>query len=79
MGTHIGPATAHTTHRALDLSFRMLVALLGHAGIEWDITTCTADELDGADRAGPRSTASCGRCCTPATSCAPRAPTARCW
>jgi alpha-galactosidase len=24
----------------------MLVALQGHAGLEWDITTCTADELD---------------------------------
>ena len=45
MGTHVGPATAHTTHRTLDLSFRMLVALQGHAGLEWDITTCTADEL----------------------------------
>ena len=45
MGTHIGPARAHTTHRTLDLSFRMLVALQGHAGLEWDITTCTPDEL----------------------------------
>ena len=45
MGTHIGPATAHTTHRTLDLSFRMLVALQGHAGLEWDITGCTPDEL----------------------------------
>ena len=45
MGTHVGPPTAHTTHRTLDLSFRMLVALQGHAGLEWDITTCTADEL----------------------------------
>lgn len=46
MGTHVGPATAHTTHRTLDLSFRMLVALQGHAGLEWDITTCTPEELD---------------------------------
>lgn len=46
MGTHIGPPTAHTTHRHLDLSLRMLVALGGHAGLEWDITTCTAEELD---------------------------------
>jgi alpha-galactosidase len=46
MGTHIGPPTAHTTHRHLDLSLRMLVALGGHAGLEWDITTCSADELD---------------------------------
>jgi alpha-galactosidase len=46
MGTHVGPATAHTTHRTLDLSFRMLLALQGHAGLEWDITGCTADELE---------------------------------
>ena len=46
MGTHIGPATAHTTHRTLDLPFRMLVALQGHAGLEWDIETCTPEELD---------------------------------
>ena len=46
MGTHVGPATAHTTHRTLDLSFRMLVALQGHAGLEWDIATCTPEELE---------------------------------
>ena len=46
MGTHIGPPTAHTTHRHLDLSLRMLVALGGHAGLEWDITMCSPDELE---------------------------------
>jgi alpha-galactosidase len=46
MGSHVGPPRAHTTHRDLDLSLRMLVALGGHAGLEWDITTCTPDELD---------------------------------
>ncbi len=46
MGTHIGPATAHTTHRTVDLSFRMLMALQGHAGLEWDITACDAAELE---------------------------------
>ena len=45
MGSHIGPPRAHTTHRELDLSLRMLVALGGHCGLEWDITTCTPDEL----------------------------------
>ena len=45
MGTHVGPATAHTTHRTLDLGFRMLMALQGHAGLEWDITTCSDEEL----------------------------------
>ncbi|GAA4396322.1 alpha-galactosidase [Fodinibacter luteus] len=46
MGSHVGPPTAHTTHRHLDLSLRMLVALGGHAGLEWDITTCDPDELE---------------------------------
>ncbi|MBD3781361.1 MAG: alpha-galactosidase, partial [Micrococcales bacterium] len=46
MGTHVGPPRAHTTHRDLDLSFRMLVALGGHAGLEWDVTTCSDEELE---------------------------------
>ncbi|MBM6398790.1 alpha-galactosidase [Phycicoccus sonneratiae] len=46
MGTHIGPPRAHSTHRDLDLSFRMLVALGGHAGLEWDLTTCSPEDLD---------------------------------
>lgn len=46
MGTHVGPPRAHTTHRELDLSLRMLVALGGHAGLEWDLTECTPEELD---------------------------------
>ncbi|MGL5909433.1 MAG: alpha-galactosidase, partial [Phycicoccus sp.] len=46
MGTHVGGSRAHTTHRELDLSFRLLVALQGHAGIELDLTTCTDDDLD---------------------------------
>ena len=46
MGTHVGPTIAHTTHRTLDLPFRMLLALQGHAGLEWDIAACTPDELE---------------------------------
>ncbi len=46
MGTHIGPPTAHTTHRTVDLATRMLVALGGHAGLEWDITTCSEEERE---------------------------------
>jgi alpha-galactosidase len=46
MGTHIGPPRAHTTHRELDLSLRMVVALGGHAGLEWDVSTCSEDELE---------------------------------
>ncbi|MGB7817247.1 MAG: alpha-galactosidase [Ornithinibacter sp.] len=45
MGSHVGPPRAHTTHRELDLSLRMLVALQGHAGLEWDVTECSEDEL----------------------------------
>lgn len=50
MGTHIGPASAHTTHRTVDLGFRMLMALQGHPGLEWDLTTCSDDELDALTR-----------------------------
>ncbi len=46
---HIGPATAHTTHRTVDLGFRMLMALQGHAGLEWDISSCSADGARAAD------------------------------
>jgi alpha-galactosidase len=45
IGSHVGPPVAHTTGRATDLSFRCLTALFGHAGIEWDITSCSATEL----------------------------------
>lgn len=46
MGTHIGPAQAHTTDRVSALEFRMATALFGHAGIEWDLTKCSGTELD---------------------------------
>jgi alpha-galactosidase len=46
IGSHIGPPTAHTTHRQSSLDFRIAVALFGSAGIEWDITSCTPAELD---------------------------------
>jgi len=45
IGSHLGPAEAHTTHRHGSLSFRMATALFGHAGIEWDLTRSDADEL----------------------------------
>ncbi|MFB7919113.1 alpha-galactosidase [Streptomyces sp. NPDC056061] len=46
MGSHVGAATAHTTGRTSPLQIRLATALFGHAGIEWDITTCTEEELD---------------------------------
>ncbi|MEO7745404.1 MAG: alpha-galactosidase [Actinomycetota bacterium] len=46
VGAHVGPPVAHTTGRTVDLGMRLLTALFGHAGIEWDITACTDDELE---------------------------------
>ncbi|MEV4618427.1 alpha-galactosidase [Asanoa sp. NPDC049573] len=46
MGSHVGPSPAHTTGRSAGLAFRCATALVGHAGIEWDISTCTDGELD---------------------------------
>lgn len=46
LGTHIGPSPSHQTGRSLSLQFRAITALLGHAGIEWDITKCSPSELD---------------------------------
>jgi alpha-galactosidase len=46
MGSHVGAARAHLTGRTADLPFRLVTALFAHAGIEWDITTCSPAELD---------------------------------
>lgn len=45
LGSHIGPTKAHTTGRTHSLSFRAVSALFGHAGLEWDITEATEQEL----------------------------------
>jgi alpha-galactosidase len=45
LGTHIGPSPSHQTGRELSLSFRAATALLGHAGIEWDISQLDEEEL----------------------------------
>ena len=42
LGTHVGPTVGHQMHRTHSISFRVLNALFGHAGIEWNI--CDADE-----------------------------------
>lgn len=44
LGTHIGPTTAHSSGRTLELSFRAATALWGHAGLEWDLTQASEDE-----------------------------------
>ncbi len=46
MGTHIGGPVAHTTGRTHRLGFRAATSLLGHLGIEWDVTG-----IDEAERA----------------------------
>ena len=46
LGTHIGPTRGHQTGRSLDLSFRAITALFGHAGIEWDLTQSSQSERD---------------------------------
>ena len=50
MGTHVGPPTGHTTGRTVDLGFRLLFALQGHAGIEWDIAGCSDAEVEALTR-----------------------------
>ena len=46
VGSHVGPARAHTTGRTHDLSFRGATALFGHFGIEWDVTGLDDDERE---------------------------------
>ena len=45
LGVHLGAPTAHTTGRTHSLGFRLATALFGHAGIEWDLTTASADDI----------------------------------
>jgi alpha-galactosidase len=46
VGTHVGPPRSHTTGRVHDLSFRAATALWGHMGVEWDLTTASAGDLE---------------------------------
>lgn len=50
IGAHLGGPVAHTTGRSHRLPFRAATALLGHFGIEWNLTT-----LDEEDRASVRA------------------------
>lgn len=45
MGAHVGGPEAHTTGRRHDLDFRAATALLGHFGVEWDITEASEADL----------------------------------
>jgi alpha-galactosidase len=44
LGTHVGPAPAHSTGRTQSLDFRCAVASFGHMGVEADVSTMTAGE-----------------------------------
>ena len=46
LGSHLGASRAHTTGRTAALPFRLITALFGSAGIEWDLTEANSDELD---------------------------------
>lgn len=44
VGAHVGPGESHSSGRVTPLSYRMATSLMGHAGFEWDILTCTDEE-----------------------------------
>ena len=44
LGSHVGSSPAHTSGRSLSLGFRLATALMGHSGIEWDLTATTPEE-----------------------------------
>jgi alpha-galactosidase len=46
VATHVSAAEAHTTGRHAALSFRLITALFGHAGIEEDLTRSSAEDLE---------------------------------
>jgi len=45
VGSHVGGPLAHTSGRLTELNVRLATALFAHAGIEWDLTRCTPEEL----------------------------------
>jgi alpha-galactosidase len=45
IGTHVGAAESHTTHRHARLPFQLISSLFSHAGVERDLTTCDSDTL----------------------------------
>ncbi len=45
IGSHLGAAGAHTTGRETDLGFRLATAFFCSAGVEWDLTKASDEEL----------------------------------
>jgi alpha-galactosidase len=50
IGSHVGPPESHTTGRHVSLGMRLATSLFCHAGFEWDITTCSDEELGAVTR-----------------------------
>jgi alpha-galactosidase len=46
IGSHVGAPRSHTTGRVADAPFRLATTLFAHAGVEWDLTECSEDELE---------------------------------
>jgi alpha-galactosidase len=44
IGAHVASERSKTTGRRHDLALRLIVALFGHQGIEWDVTATTPEE-----------------------------------
>ncbi|GIF08008.1 alpha-galactosidase [Actinoplanes siamensis] len=45
IGSHVGAPLSHTTHRSLPLAFRAGTAILGHLGVEWDLTAASPADI----------------------------------
>ncbi|PKQ26571.1 MAG: alpha-galactosidase [Actinobacteria bacterium HGW-Actinobacteria-4] len=45
LGTHVGPTVSHGTGRLHSAQMRVITALFGHAGIEWNLLDATEEEL----------------------------------
>ena len=47
IGSHVASPRSQTTGRQHDLALRLIVALFGHQGIEWDISAASQEERNG--------------------------------
>ncbi|GAB3285733.1 alpha-galactosidase [Kineosporia babensis] len=50
IGAHVGPPTAHSSGRTVDLSYRLATSLTGSAGFEWDVLQCDEEEVQRLQR-----------------------------
>jgi len=50
LGSHVGPAPAHSTGRAQSMDFRGAIAMFGHMGVEADVRHLNADDHDALKR-----------------------------